>query len=143
MPTGLRCMGMDFGGSPPIKCIYLIHPSLFAEKWSIFFETEGGKRQNDPYFRSDKKVILTDGLGGAGPETAAVMTDHLPPPVSTCAIPMKRLKMIPPVTERLMLYVRQDGERVYTPLHLTPPSLVGLLNAVRLSNFILQGDFRR
>ncbi|CAG0883984.1 unnamed protein product [Darwinula stevensoni] len=86
---------------------------------------------DDSSHSSDKKVILTDGLGGAGPEATPVMAEHLPPPVGTCAIPMKRLKMIPPVTERLMLYVRQDGERVYTPLHLTPPSLVGLLNAIQ------------
>ncbi|CAG0881525.1 unnamed protein product [Cyprideis torosa] len=33
--------------------------------------------------------------------------------------------------ERLMLYVRQDGEDVYTPLHLYPPTVVGLLNAIQ------------
>lgn len=33
--------------------------------------------------------------------------------------------------ERVMLYVRQDAEDVFTPLHVTPPSVQGLLNAVR------------
>lgn len=34
--------------------------------------------------------------------------------------------------ERVMLYVRQETEDVYTPLHVTPPSVQGLLNAVRI-----------
>ncbi|KAG7159077.1 grainyhead-like [Homarus americanus] len=41
----------------------------------------------------------------------------------------KRSRLTPPLTERLMLYVRQDGEDVYTPLHLVPPSTVGLRSA--------------
>lgn len=35
--------------------------------------------------------------------------------------------------ERVMLYVRQETDDVYTPLHVTPPSVQGLLNAVRYS----------
>ncbi|KAK8388893.1 hypothetical protein O3P69_020683 [Scylla paramamosain] len=42
----------------------------------------------------------------------------------------KRSRLTPPLTERLMLYVRQDGEDVYTPLHLVPPSIVGLRTAI-------------
>lgn len=36
----------------------------------------------------------------------------------------------PPLNERVMLYVRQESEEVYTPLHVVPPSTVGLMNAV-------------
>lgn len=43
---------------------------------------------------------------------------------------IKRQRMTPPLNERVMLYVRQDNEDVYTPLHVVPPSTVGLLNAV-------------
>ncbi|KOX77113.1 Protein grainyhead [Melipona quadrifasciata] len=32
--------------------------------------------------------------------------------------------------ERVMLYVRQESEDVYTPLHVTPPTIQGLLNAI-------------
>lgn len=49
--------------------------------------------------------------------------------------PMKRGRMTPPTSERVMLYVRQENEDVYTPLHVVPPSTIGLLNAVRF--FIL------
>uniref|UniRef100_A0A182KGF9 GRHL1/CP2 C-terminal domain-containing protein n=1 Tax=Anopheles christyi TaxID=43041 RepID=A0A182KGF9_9DIPT len=42
---------------------------------------------------------------------------------------IKRQRMTPPLSERVMLYVRQDNEDVYTPLHVVPPSTVGLLNA--------------
>lgn len=43
---------------------------------------------------------------------------------------IKRQRMTPPLSERVMLYVRQDNDDVYTPLHVVPPSTVGLLNAV-------------
>ncbi|GBP36545.1 Protein grainyhead [Eumeta japonica] len=36
----------------------------------------------------------------------------------------------PPLSERVMLYVRQDADDVYTPLHVAPPTTQGLLHAV-------------
>lgn len=48
-------------------------------------------------------------------------------------IPMKRLRSsMPPSSERLMIYVRQEGEDVFTPVHLAPPTTLGLLAAVSL-----------
>ena len=53
--------------------------------------------------------------------------------------PLKRAKVLgsvpgtagpPPLNERVMLYVRQESEDVYTPLHVVPPTTVGLLNAI-------------
>ncbi|XP_031335956.1 protein grainyhead isoform X3 [Photinus pyralis] len=53
--------------------------------------------------------------------------------------PLKRAKVIgsvsgsggpPPLNERVMLYVRQESEDIYTPLHVVPPTTVGLLNAI-------------
>ncbi|KAL1129844.1 hypothetical protein AAG570_012788 [Ranatra chinensis] len=44
--------------------------------------------------------------------------------------PNKRPKMVPPLNERVMLYVRQESEDVYTPLHVVPPTTTGLLNAI-------------
>lgn len=46
---------------------------------------------------------------------------------------IKRQRMTPPISERVMLYVRQDNEDVYTPLHVVPPTTMGLLQAVSLS----------
>ncbi|XP_050313252.1 protein grainyhead isoform X2 [Anthonomus grandis grandis] len=50
--------------------------------------------------------------------------------------PLKRTKLMsqssagpPPLNERVMLYVRQDNDDVYTPLHVVPPTTQGLLNA--------------
>ncbi|XP_055380149.1 protein grainyhead isoform X2 [Condylostylus longicornis] len=43
--------------------------------------------------------------------------------------PLKRGRMTPPLSERVMLYVRQENEEVYTPLHVVPPTTIGLLNA--------------
>ncbi|XP_059470528.1 protein grainyhead isoform X2 [Neocloeon triangulifer] len=36
----------------------------------------------------------------------------------------------PPLSERVMLYVRQDSEDIYTPLHVVPPSTAGLMHAI-------------
>lgn len=56
--------------------------------------------------------------------------------------PLKRAKLLssgsgstgpPPLNERVMLYVRQESEDVYTPLHVVPPTTAGLLNAVSVS----------
>lgn len=46
---------------------------------------------------------------------------------------VKRQRMTPPLNERVMLYVRQSNEDVYTPLHVVPPTAIGLLNAVSTS----------
>lgn len=55
--------------------------------------------------------------------------------------PLKRAKLLgsssgstgpPPLNERVMLYVRQESEDVYTPLHVVPPTTAGLLNAVSI-----------
>uniref|UniRef100_A0A915EN26 Grh/CP2 DB domain-containing protein n=1 Tax=Ditylenchus dipsaci TaxID=166011 RepID=A0A915EN26_9BILA len=36
----------------------------------------------------------------------------------------------PRASERIMIYVREEEEEIYTPLHLVPPSLVGLSHAI-------------
>lgn len=68
---------------------------------------------NTFFFSSDKKEdgLTTDGTVFSSP-------------------PVKRPKMVPPLSERVMLYVRQENEDVYTPLHVVPPTTTGLLNAV-------------
>lgn len=53
--------------------------------------------------------------------------------ISEFGPPLKRARMTPPTTERVMLYVRQENEDVYTPLHVVPPTTIGLLNAVSCS----------
>lgn len=69
---------------------------------------------------SDKKDSLDGGLTTDG-------TVFSSPP------PLKRPKVLPAIEERVMLYVRQENEDVYTPLHVAPPTTQGLLNAVSLS----------
>jgi len=44
---------------------------------------------------------------------------------------LKRMRVLPPPSQRLMIYVRQEGEEAFTPLHLVPPSRETLLKAVR------------
>jgi len=42
----------------------------------------------------------------------------------------KRPRIIPPTSERIMVYVRQETEDVYTPLHLVPPTVPGLISSI-------------
>jgi len=42
----------------------------------------------------------------------------------------KRPRIIPPASERIMVYVRQETEDVYTPLHLVPPTVPGLISSI-------------
>lgn len=72
---------------------------------------------------ADKKESILD---------ASLTTDG-----SVFSPPIKRSKLMsqgsagpPPLNERVMLYVRQENEEVYTPLHVVPPTTQGLLNAV-------------
>lgn len=53
--------------------------------------------------------------------------------LSDYGVPVKRQRITPPLSERVMLYVRQDNEDVYTPLHVVPPTTNGLINAVSKS----------
>lgn len=43
--------------------------------------------------------------------------------------PAKRPKIYP--LDRILIYVRQPQEEIFTPLHISPPSVDGLLLAVR------------
>ncbi|XP_070496372.1 protein grainyhead isoform X4 [Chironomus tepperi] len=50
--------------------------------------------------------------------------------LSEYGVPIKRQRITPPLSERVMLYVRQDNEDVYTPLHVIPPTTNGLISAI-------------
>jgi len=45
-------------------------------------------------------------------------------------IDIKRRKTIPPPETRMVVYVRQENEEIYTPLHLVPPTVPGLARAI-------------
>lgn len=50
-------------------------------------------------------------------------------------VAIKRQRITPPLSERVMLYVRQDNEDVYTALHVVPPTTNGLISAVSEKHF--------
>ena len=39
-------------------------------------------------------------------------------------------KTVPPPDTRMVVYVRQENEEIYTPLHLVPPTVPGLARAI-------------
>ena len=41
-----------------------------------------------------------------------------------------RKKVLPPLESRMVVYVRQENEEIYTPLHLVPPTVPGLARAI-------------
>ncbi|CAH1103514.1 unnamed protein product [Psylliodes chrysocephalus] len=102
-------------GSP-----FLLHPASKTPttptlKFHNHFPPDADKKENsilDSSLSSDGNVFsppinkrpkMMSGSGGVGP---------------------------PPLNERVMLYVRQENDDVYTPLHVVPPTTVGLLNAI-------------
>jgi hypothetical protein len=48
--------------------------------------------------------------------------------------PAKRPKIYP--VDRILIYVRQPQEEIFTPLHISPPSVDGLLLAVRKERLV-------
>jgi len=44
--------------------------------------------------------------------------------------PEKRPRLMPPTTERIMIYVKQESEEAFTALHLKPPTIQGLITAL-------------
>ena len=43
---------------------------------------------------------------------------------------VKGRKTLPPTDARMVVYVRQENEEIYTPLHLVPPTVPGLARAI-------------
>ena len=41
-----------------------------------------------------------------------------------------RRKVVPPLDSRMVVYVRQENEEIYTPLRLVPPTVPGLARAI-------------
>jgi transcription factor CP2-like protein len=65
-------------------------------------------------------------------ESSEIYSDKMEPgmvALNEYGVPVKRQRMTPPLSERVMLYVRQDNEEVYTPLHVIPPTTNGLISA--------------
>merc|ERR1719495_3012343 len=50
--------------------------------------------------------------------------------VSTAQPEPKRRKVLPPPETRMVVYVRQENEEIFTPLHLVPPTVPGLARAI-------------
>ena len=89
--------------------------------------------------------------GTPNPSTAAQNGANFPPIMSAPVVPgasvlkqngvsngtqdpmsndVKRRKTVPPTDTRMVVYVRQENEEIYTPLHLVPPTVPGLARAI-------------
>ncbi|XP_049293651.1 protein grainyhead-like isoform X1 [Anopheles funestus] len=101
------------GTSDNVKSPFLLHankPATPTLKFHNHFPPDVPTDKKDPSIIMDGSLVANS------------MVDFTPQ--------IKRQRMTPPLSERVMLYVRQDNEDVYTPLHVVPPSTVGLLNAI-------------
>ena len=49
---------------------------------------------------------------------------------ASSVMPPRRRKSYPPPESRMVVYVRQENEEIYTPLHLVPPTVPGLARAI-------------
>lgn len=99
------------GGSDNVKSPFLLHANKATTPTLKFHN------HFPPDVNTDKK------------DPSIIMDGSMVSNMSEFSPQIKRQRMTPPLNERVMLYVRQDNEDVYTPLHVVPPSTVGLLNA--------------
>jgi len=122
--------GLKAGGSSPYPppCA---RPSLPALKFHNHFPPDNLSNLHD---KKDSLLMQVQELQGS--MLQGVQTGLTGTVVSSVGNRL-HLQQQPPhlrpadAEERVMLYVRQESEDVYTPLHVTPPTVQGLLNAVR------------
>lgn len=57
-------------------------------------------------------------------------------------LPEKRARLMPPTDQRIMIYVRQETESAFTPLHLVPPTVPGLIRAIESKYKITASSIR-
>ncbi|KAL0127863.1 hypothetical protein PUN28_003244 [Cardiocondyla obscurior] len=122
---GLKATG---GSSPyPAACG---RPSLPALKFHNHFPPDNLSSLHD---KKDSLLMQVQEL--QGPVLQGVQQTGLAGTVVSSVGNRLHLQQQPPhlrpadAEERVMLYVRQESEDVYTPLHVTPPTVQGLLNA--------------
>ncbi|XP_030558075.1 protein grainyhead isoform X2 [Drosophila novamexicana] len=127
--------GMQDLAKPPV----LFSPAEDMEKSFYGHETDSPELKGASPFLLHGQKVATPTLkfhNHFPPDMQTDKKDHIldqsmltSTPMSDFGPPMKRGRMTPPTTERVMLYVRQENEEVYTPLHVVPPTTIGLLNA--------------
>lgn len=49
---------------------------------------------------------------------------------------LKRRKTFPPSDTRMVVYVRQENEEIYTPLHLVPPTVPGIIYFLCITSYV-------
>ncbi|XP_011067345.1 PREDICTED: protein grainyhead isoform X1 [Acromyrmex echinatior] len=121
--------GLKAGGSSPYPppCA---RPSLPALKFHNHFPPDNLSNLHD---KKDSLLMQVQELQGS--MLQGVQTGLTGTVVSSVGNRL-HLQQQPPhlrpadAEERVMLYVRQESEDVYTPLHVTPPTVQGLLNAI-------------
>ena len=75
-------------------------------------------------------VAICTGLVGGGPGPAiatgggvSILKSNS---TGTAQPEAKRRKVLPPPESRMVVYVRQENEEIFTPLHLVPPTVPGI-----------------
>ena len=76
-------------------------------------------------------VIAGGGTGASTTGTAvSILKSNQPSNPGLSQQPDGRRKTVPPPETRMVVYVRQENEEIYTPLHLVPPTVPGLARAI-------------
>lgn len=121
------------------KTPVLFTPTADPDKGAIDFGTElpsfysSGSRGSPPEHNMLKLNGSTGSPSAPDPPllpSNAVVLSNPTSLMSAGPLPEKRPKLYPPITERVMIYVRQETEDSYTALHLVPPTVPGLIRAI-------------
>jgi len=101
------------------------HPALFTpdDHDKVSYSAITPTLELPSFYAQDherKDFVDSNGVVGTIASSGAIFTSPLG----------KRRKLTPPPCERIMIYVRQENEVAFTPLHLLPPTSLGLLDAI-------------
>ncbi|XP_023323982.1 protein grainyhead [Eurytemora carolleeae] len=127
---GQRVLDMYCYGS---HCIYINTKFnvVFVQDRSDFYSMVDLSRIPVLYIPSSSDTPpLHSVLGGLGVSPSNPTPPGLSLLKNSTVIPERRRKSFPPPETRMVVYVRQENEEIYTPLHLVPPTVPGLARAI-------------
>jgi len=77
-----------------------------------------------------QQPAIAGGGGGGSGQGASSSSSGSVSILKTNNVTEPRRKVVPPPDTRMVVFVRQENEEIYTPLHLTPPTVPGLARAI-------------
>merc|ERR1711976_329613 len=90
----------------------------------VMYTPQPGQQSSSTILGLQQPAIATGGSSSTpSPGVSLLKSNNL-------TVAEQRRKLIPPPDTRMVVFVRQENEEIYTPLHLAPPTVPGLARAI-------------